>query len=79
MSHSDSSVPFSPSASPDYLPPPPRPVEPNFRAYCMRAGLLAGSMIGPLSVLWIGQSSSENLRQLVTQGQSTTGQVVIRG
>lgn len=79
MSLSDSSVPLSSLASADYLPPPPRPVAPNFRAGCLRAGFLAGLVLGPLLVLWIGESSSENLRLLVAQGSSTTGQIVVRG
>lgn len=79
MSYSDSSVPLSSSLSPDYLPPPPRSVAPNLRARWMRAGFLAGMVLGPLFVLWIGESSSENLRTLVAHGRSTTGQVVVRG
>jgi hypothetical protein len=79
MNPFDSSVPQASSASPDYLPPPPREVTSNFRACWMRAGFLAGLVLGPLMVLWVGQSSSEGLRQLVTQGHHTTGQVVVRG
>lgn len=79
MTHSDASVPFASSLSPDSLPPPPRSVAPNLRAYWMRGGVLAGMVLGPLLALWIGQWSSENLRTLAAQGRSTTGQVVVRG
>jgi MFS family permease len=79
MTHSDASIPFASSLSPDYLPPPPRSVEPNLRAHWMRGGFLAGMVLGPLLVLWIGESSSENLRKLAAQGHSTTGQLVVRG
>lgn len=79
MSHSDSSDPLASSLPPDYLPPAPRSVAPSLRARWMRAGFLAGAVLGPLFVLWIGQSSSESLRTLAAQGRSTTGQVVVRG
>lgn len=78
MSTPESSVPDSLSPSPDYLSPPPRPVELSARARWMRAGFLSGLVLGPLFVLWMGESSAENLRQLVTQGQTTTGQVLVR-
>jgi hypothetical protein len=79
MSQSDASVHLSSSLPPDYLPQPPRSVAPNLPARWLRAGFLVGAVLGPLFVLWIGQSSSENLRTLVAQGRSTTGQVVVRG
>lgn len=76
MSQADSSLPPPPSPSPDYLPPPPRSVEPNLRAGWMRAGSLVGMMLGPLFVLWVGQEGAEDLRKLAAQGRSTTGQIV---
>lgn len=79
MTPSDSSLPPSISPSPDYLPPPPREVTPNFRAMWMRAGFLAGMLLGPLLALWIGQVSAENLRTLAVQGRSTTGQFAVTG
>jgi hypothetical protein len=44
----------------------------------MRAGILAGLVLGPLIVLWIGESAAENLRLLTAQGHTTTGQVLVR-
>ncbi len=79
MNPADSSTSLSQSTSPDCLLPPPRPVAPNLRANWLRASFLLGTVLGPLLVLWIGQSSSENLRILASQGKSTTGKIVARG
>lgn len=79
MSDSDSSHAPSTSPSPDYLPPPPREVAPNLRAAWMRAGFLAGMLLGPLLALWISQVSSEDLRTLAAQGRSATGQFAVWG
>lgn len=67
------------SPLPDYLPPPPREVAPSLHAMWMRAGFLAGMLLGPLLALWIGQVSSDKLRTLVAQGRSTTGQFSVWG
>jgi hypothetical protein len=79
MTPFDVPAPLSPSTAADYVPPPPRPVAPNFRACCLRGGFLGGLVLGPLLVLWLGEVSSENLKMLAAQGRSTTGQVVVRG
>lgn len=72
-------TPSDTSLSPDFLPPPPRAVAPNLRARWMRVGFLTGMVLGPLVVLWLGESSSEKLRTLVAQGRSTTGQFSVWG
>jgi hypothetical protein len=79
MPLSDFSVPVSLSPAPDSLPPPPRSVEASFRATWMRAGFLAGLVLGPLGTLWMGESSADNLRNLLAHGRTTTAQVVVRG
>lgn len=79
MNHPDSPLSPSSSPSPDSLPPPPREVTPNFRAMGMRAGFLAGMLLGPLLALWIGQMGAENLRTLAARGRTTTGQFAVWG
>ncbi|HWG43251.1 MAG TPA: hypothetical protein VN688_10735 [Gemmataceae bacterium] len=79
MSIFDPAITFASAERPDYLSAPPRPVALNLRAGWLRAGFLAGLLLAPPLVLFLGQTSGENLRALAAQGSSTTGQLVLRG
>lgn len=64
---------------PDYLPPPPRAAVLKDRVGWYRAGLLAGLLLAPPLVLYMGEKSGDDLRMLVEQGRTTTGQIPRRG
>ena len=79
MSSFDCAPSFAAADRPDYLPPPPRPATLNTRAGWSRAGLLAGLLLAPPLVLYLGQMSAAELRRLIGQGRTTTGTIVPRG
>jgi hypothetical protein len=79
MNSVDRSLSFPGAAHPDYLPPPPRPATLNPYAVWSRAGLLAGLVLAPPFVLYLGQISTANLRALIGQGHTTTGALVTGG
>jgi hypothetical protein len=79
MKGSDDTPSSTTADHPDYLPPPPRPAQLNARAAWSRAGLLAGLLLAPPFVLYLGQTSGEELRALTSQGRTANGAIVPRG
>jgi hypothetical protein len=70
---------FSSVDRPDYLPPPPRSAVLNTRAGWWRAGLLAGLLLAPPFVLYLGETKAVELRTLVEKGCTTTANIPRRG
>ncbi|HTU92313.1 MAG TPA: hypothetical protein VMF69_19685 [Gemmataceae bacterium] len=79
MSSGDRTLSFAAEDRPDYLPPPPRPATLKACAVWSRAGLLAGLVLAPPLVLYLGQISATDLRALIEQGRTTTAAIVPRG
>jgi hypothetical protein len=79
MSLFDPALAVSPAERPDYLPPPPRSATLALGAGWLRVGFLAGLLLTPPAILFLGQRSGDDLRALVAHGRSATGQIVLRG